>query len=363
MIDRRLIINFDWTLLGITLLLVSLGVLNLYSASYQFGSGTPVFLKQVFYILIALVGVMVILRIDYRRFERYAYPLYVFSILLLVAVLVVGKTGGGARRWIGIGGFTYQPSELMKLTLILALAKYFHNRNNAGGYNLRELIVPSVMAGIPAILIMKQPDLGTALILLSIFCSMVLFVKVRLVSLITAGVSAIVGAPIAWHFLKDYQKRRLLTFLEPELDPLGSGYHIIQSKIAVGSGKIFGKGFLSGSQSQLQFLPEHHTDFIFSVLAEEWGFVGSMVVITTFLFLVLWAAGIVRECKGRFETLLSFGIVAMISWHFLINIGMVVGLLPVVGVPLPFFSYGGSFIITIVLGVGLLLNIRMRRFM
>ncbi len=364
MIDRRLISNFDWTLLGVTLILTSLGVLNLYSASSQFGTGsTPVFIKQVYYILIGLIGIAVILQIDYKKFERHAYWIYLLSILLLVMVLVAGKTGGGAKRWIGIGGFTYQPSELMKISIILALSKYFHNKSKTGGFYLRDLIVPLMMAAIPVLLIMKQPDLGTAMIVLAIFVTMVLFVKVRFVSLVIAVTCGAAGAPVLWHFMKDYQKKRLMTFMEPEVDALGSGYHIIQSKIAVGSGKILGKGFLSGTQSQLQFLPEHHTDFIFSVLAEEWGFIGSMVVILGLLFFILWGAGIAKECKDRFGTLLSFGIVAMIAWHFLINIGMVIGLLPVVGVPLPFFSYGGSFIISIMMGVGLLLNIRMRRFM
>lgn len=364
MIDRRLITNFDWTLLGITLILTFLGVLNLYSASYRFdsGSSTAVFIKQVYYVLMGLSSILLILQIDYKNFERYAYWIYAFSIILLIAVIIAGKTGGGAKRWIGIGRFSYQPSELVKLSLILALAKYFHNRNNIGGYYLRDLFVPFMMVAIPALLIMKQPDLGTALILLSLFGTMILFVNVRPSSLVLAGTSFLAGVPLLWHFMKDYQKKRLMTFLSPEDDPLGSGYHIIQSKIAVGSGKVLGKGFMLGTQSKLQFLPEHHTDFIFSVLAEEWGFVGSMVVILGFLFLILWGVSIAKECKERFETLLSFGIVVMLSWHFLINIGMVAGLLPVVGVPLPFFSYGGSFIITIMVGIGLLLNIRMRRF-
>ncbi|MBI4746302.1 MAG: rod shape-determining protein RodA [Deltaproteobacteria bacterium] len=363
MIDRRLISNFDWALLGITLFFSILGIINLYSASYSFSAGrTPVYMKHIYYILMGLAGIVIVLQIDYKNLERYAYWIYAFSVLLLVAVLLVGKTGGGARRWIGIMGGTYQPSELMKLALILALSKYFYNRNKVGGYYLRELIVPFMMVGVPSLLIMKQPDLGTALILLSIFGSIILFAGVRLPSLLIAGSSLIAGAPILWRFMKDYQKMRLMTFLNPEADPLGSGYHIIQSKIAVGSGKIFGRGLLSGTQSQLQFLPEHHTDFIFSVLAEEWGFIGSMIVIMGFLFLVLWGVSIAKECKDRFGTILSFGVIAMISWHFLINIGMVVGLMPVVGVPLPFFSYGGSFLITILLGIGILLNIRMRRF-
>lgn len=363
MIDRRLIKSFDWPLLGITLFLTLLGILNLYSASYSFSVGrTPIFIKQIYYVLIGFVGIVIILQIDYKNLERYAYWIYTFSILLLIAVLLFGKTGGGARRWIGVRGFTYQPSELMKLSLILAMAKYFHNSSNIGGYYLKDLVVPFMMVAFPCLLIMKQPDLGTALVLLAIFGSIILFVKVRSSSLIIAGFSFLAGAPILWHFMKDYQKKRLLTFLRPELDPLGSGYHIIQSKIAVGSGRIFGKGMLSGTQSQLQFLPEHHTDFIFSVLGEEWGFIGSLVVITGFLFLILWGVGTSKECKDRFGTILSFGVVAMISWHFLINIGMVVGLMPVVGVPLPFFSYGGSFVITIMMGIGILLNIRMRRF-
>lgn len=363
MIDRRLITNFDWTLLGATLLLTALGVLNLYSASYSVGSsGTSVYMKQIYYILLGLFTILIILQIDYKNIERYAYWIYAFSILLLIAVLVVGKSGGGAKRWIGVAGFTYQPSELMKISLILAMAKYFHNKNQVGGYYLKDLIVPFIMAGIPALLIMKQPDLGTALILLSIFGSIILFVGLRFKSLLIGVSSILAGVPLAWHFMKDYQKMRLLTFLDPEADPLGTGYHIIQSKIAVGSGKIFGRGLLSGTQSQLQFLPEHHTDFIFSVLAEEWGFIGSIVVILAFLFFILWGINISKECKSRFGTILSFGVMAMISWHFLINIGMVVGLMPVVGVPLPFFSYGGSFILTILMGVGILLSIRMRRF-
>lgn len=364
MIDRRLITNFDWTLLSATLLLTALGILNLYSASHSFSSGqTPVYIKQMYYILMGLTGIVIILQIDYRSLERYAYWIFAFSILLLIAVLLVGKTGGGAKRWISIMGFTYQPSELMKLTLILAMAKYFSNRSKIGGYYLRDLIIPFIIVGVPCLLIMKQPDLGTAMILLSIFCSIILFVGVRLPSLLIAASTLAAGVPILWHFMKEYQKMRLMTFLNPEADPLGTGYHIIQSKIAVGSGKIFGRGLMSGTQSQLQFLPEHHTDFIFSVLAEEWGFIGSMVVIMGFLFLILWGVSISKECKDRFGTILSFGVVAMISWHFLINIGMVVGLMPVVGVPLPFFSYGGSFILTILIGIGLLLNIRMRRFM
>jgi rod shape determining protein RodA len=212
-------------------------------------------------------------------------------------------------------------------------------------------------------LILKQPDLGTAIILFLILLSILLFVKIRWSSLLILGLTGASILPLLWGFLKEYQKKRIYTFFDPNLDPLGSGYHIIQSKIAVGSGGIFGKGFMKGTQCKLGFLPEQQTDFIFSVLAEEWGLVGSLLVISLYLILILWGLRIAVTAKDRFGAILAFGVVAMLFWHVFINVGMVVGMMPVVGIPLPLLSYGGSFMVSTLMGVGLLLNVSMRRYL
>jgi rod shape determining protein RodA len=261
-----------------------------------------------------------------------------------------------------LGFFSFQPSELAKIALILASAKYFFINELNRRYGFRDLYLPLGMALLPALLIIKQPDLGTALLILLISLSIFLFLGIAWKTLFVSLGSMILSLPFFWFFLKDYQKKRILIFFQPESDPLGAGYHILQSKIAVGSGGFWGKGFLNGTQGQLRFLPEQHTDFAFSVLAEEWGFIGSLLVVTLFLLLILWALNIARQSKDRFGMVVALGICAVFFWQSLINLGMVVGLVPVVGVPLPFISYGGSSIITNLIGIGLLLNIHMRRF-
>ena len=246
---------------------------------------------------------------------------------------------------------------------MIVLARYFSKDANTRGFTLQELIRPFILTLIPFVLIVKQPDLGTAGLLLLIAGSITLFVKIERRSLIYLMVSCAAVVPMVWFFLKGYQKRRILVFLDPDLDPLGAGYHIIQSKIAIGSGMISGKGFLKGTQNALSFLPEEHTDFIFSVLAEEWGFIGSVFVVLLFLMLIFWGLNIAQGCREPFGTIMAVGITSMFFWQVVINIGMTMGLMPVVGVPLPFISYGGSSVLTTAIGIGLLMNISMRRFM
>jgi rod shape determining protein RodA len=262
-----------------------------------------------------------------------------------------------------MGPISFQPSEFVKISLILALAKFFHRPPSREGYSLRTLAFPFLLLVLPMVLILKQPDLGTAIILFLVFFSVLLFVKIRWSSLLALFVVGGSILPLVWRFLKEYQKMRIVTFFNPDLDPLGSGYHLIQSKIAVGSGGIMGKGFMKGTQSKLGFLPEQQTDFIFSVLGEEWGLIGSLIVVLLYFGLILWGLRIAIQAKDRFGAILSFGVVAMLFWHTFINIGMVLGLMPVVGIPLPLLSYGGSFLVSTLIGMGLLFNVSMRRYL
>jgi rod shape determining protein RodA len=301
--------------------------------------------------------------IDYKKLDQWGLAIYIGCILLLVCVLVFGRYVGGSRRWLNFGPISIQPSELVKISLIILLAKYYSKFANQKGMNLKELFTPIIFTLIPFLLIVKQPDLGTALLLVLIAGCITLFVKIERKSLLCIFGAGMVAVPMVWFFLKGYQKQRILTFLNPDRDPLGAGYHIIQSKIAIGSGMLFGKGFLKGTQNALLFLPEQHTDFIFSVLAEEWGFVGSIALILVLLMFVVWGLNIAYRCRDPFGIILSFGITTMIAWQIFINIGMVTGLMPVVGIPLPFISYGGSSVITTMIGVGILMNVSMRRFL
>lgn len=364
-IDRRLFFSFDWTLLSMVLLISGVGLLNIYSTGYSLRDAqmTPLYIKQAQWIAIGIVFMIITFSIDYRFISRYAYFIYGASILLLIAVYFVGSEARGSQRWISLGGFfKLQPSELMKLTLILALSKYFDENKNAGPYRLKELIVPFIITIVPFLLVMKQPDLGTSLVLLIIFASMVLFIGIHWKSLAIAASCGIILMPFTWFVLKDYQKDRILTFLNPENDPLGAGYHIIQSMIAIGSGGILGKGFLKGTQTQLKFLPEQQTDFIFSVFAEEWGLIGGVVLLFLFLSLILWGLKIALHSRDYLGTLLSFGITIFIFWELFINMGMVLGIMPVVGIPLPFLSYGGSSMVVLMTSIGLLMNVSMRRY-
>lgn len=363
MFDRRLITHFDWSLLLLVIVIALIGIANLYSATSSWLSpATPVYLKQVYWLTGGILLAVTVSLIDYRHLQHLGFIFYGLNLLLLLAVLLVGKTSMGATRWLDLGFFNLQPSEIMKIVIIITLACYFSRQDTLTGYSFKDLLSPFLILGLPALLIMKQPDLGTALIVIFLGVTMSLFVGIQQRTLIGLAVLAAGGAGGGWFLLRGYQKQRILTFLDPESDPLGSGYHIIQSKIAVGSGGFFGKGFMKGSQSQLSFLPERHTDFAFSVFAEEWGFGGSLLLLGLYLLLIIWGLYVARNAADLFGTFLAFGVSAMLFWHIVINLGMVIGLLPVVGVPLPLFSYGGTSMITTMLGAGLLLNISMRRF-
>jgi rod shape determining protein RodA len=363
MFDRRLVQNFDWVLLGLVVIICATGIVNLYSAGYNRGEGTPLYVKQLYWLAVGLGVMCVTLTYDYRHLEKLSYPIYILSILLLVAVMFGGKIVSGSRRWLPMGPFAFQPAELAKIAIILVLATYFNRRARMEAMRLKDLIVPGVLVLIPVALIIKQPDLGSGMLVALVAASMILFVGVQWRTLMGCGLTLVLLSPVIWHFLKDYQRQRVLTFLDPGKDPLGAGYHILQSMIAVGSGQFWGKGFLQGTQSQLYFLPEQHTDFVFSVFAEEWGFMGSAALLLLFMALALWGLSVARDCKERFGHLLALGVTALIFWQVFINLCMVTGFLPVVGIPLPLFSYGGSSLITTLLGVGFLLNIRMRRYL
>ena len=363
MFDRRLVQNFDWVLLGLVVIICATGIVNLYSAGYNRGEGTPLYIKQLYWLAVGLGVMCVTLTYDYRHLEKLSYPFYIITIVLLLAVMFGGKMVSGSRRWLPLGPLSLQPAELAKIAIILVLATYFNRRVRIEAMRLKDLIVPGVLVMIPVALIIKQPDLGSGILVALVAASIILFVGVKWRTLMGCGLTLVMLSPVIWHFLKDYQRQRVLTFLDPGKDPLGAGYHILQSMIAVGSGQFWGKGFLQGTQSQLYFLPEQHTDFVFSVFAEEWGFMGSACLLLLFTGLALWGLSVARDCKERFGHLLALGVTALIFWQVFINLCMVTGFLPVVGIPLPLFSYGGSSLITILLGVGFLLNIRMRRYL
>lgn len=363
--DRRLLLNFDWVLIISVIIIAIMGLANLYSATYTSPSyGTPIYLKQLYYFILGFGIIAIIISLDYRVLITWNYGIYVTAIILLLLTLFFGKSIANTQRWINLGFMYVQPSEPAKLALVISLASYYARKDQGKGFTFKELIVPILLTGLPFVLVLKQPDLGTALMFAFIFLSMTLFVKLKWS---TVGIMAFIGGsaiPIAWKFLlKPYQRLRIQTFLNPESDPLKSGYHILQSKIAVGSGLKFGRGFLKGSQVHLDFLPERHTDFAFSVWAEEWGFVGSLFFLACYFFFILWGLNIALASKDKLGVLLALGVISLIFWQAVINLAMVVGLLPVVGMPLPLVSYGGSSLITTMAGIGILINIRMRRFM
>ncbi len=363
MLDRRLITHFDFGLLFLVLLISLIGEGAIYSASHFAGSPpSDIYLKQLYWIGIGTVMLLATISIDYRTLHRYAYLIYAVALGLLLIVVLKGKVGMGAQRWITVGPLTLQPSELTKIALILVLSRYLSDVQERGGFTAGRYLNVALLIGLPLFLIVRQPDLGTSLMLLFISVTLIFLAGMPVRFFVYAG-SAVLGAiPFLWGFLKDYQKQRILVFLKPDLDPSGAGYHIIQSKIAIGSGGFLGKGIMQGTQSQLRFLPEQHTDFIFSVIAEETGFLGALVLLLLFAYLVFKGINIALKTQDLFGTLVAMGVTTMIAYYIFINIGMTSGLFPVVGVPLPFISYGGSSLITLFIGVGLILNIRMRRF-
>jgi rod shape determining protein RodA len=365
MIDRRLVEYFDWWMLFLAAAVGALGLVALYSAVHAGSEGvrSAIFTKQLIWYGVGFFVMILAFLFNYKSYERWAYLIYFVCIAMLIAVLLFGKYVGGSKRWLALGPFSVQPSEMVKLAVIIVLAKYYARISTTKGVDFRELATPFILTAVPFVLIVRQPDLGTAMVVALIAGSITLYVKIERRTLICLMAGCASAVPLVWFALKGYQKQRILTFLNPDRDPLGAGYHIIQSKIAIGSGMITGKGFLKGTQNALDFLPEQHTDFIFSVLAEEWGFFGSMGVLLAFLLLTTWGLQIALRSRDAFGTILAVGVTAMIAWQVFINIGMVMGLMPVVGVTLPFISYGGSSIITMMAGMGLLLNVSMRRFL
>ncbi len=319
------------------------------------------YIKQIYWVGYGLVAMLFALLLDYRWFSRYAYLIFVLTLLSLVYVLFNGVIVSGSRRWIYIGSVSIQVSEFAKISLILALAKYFESGKISGQYKLKDLIIPALMTLTLGGLVVVQPDLGTTMMIFFIFMVFIVAIELEKITLIKLFSSGLLLAPTIWFFLMDYQKTRLFTLLNPELDPLGAGYHSIQSKIAIGSGGFWGKGLFAGTQSRLNFLPEKHTDFIFSVFAEETGFVGVAILLSFFLFIIMKGLNIAFRAGDRFGFFLSLGLISSITFYIIFNIGMTVGLFPITGIPLPFLSYGGSSLITNFFAIGLLLNVEMRR--
>lgn len=349
--------------------LMVIGLIALYSASYNnVRVEHKIFFDQLKFASIAILVMAFLGKTDYRRFYDGAYVFYLLNIFLLIAVLVMGRHALGAKRWINLGELSFQPSEFMKLALILALARYFSKRRVQLSFNflsrtqllIRDLIYPLFLTLIPMAFIFKQPDLGTALLLFGIFFVMIFSGGLEY-KYIFSLIGLCVGSfPFAWHFLKQYQKDRLLVFLNPNIDPLGAGYTIIQSKIAMGSGQLLGKGWLAGTQNQLNFLPERHTDFIFSVIGEEWGLVGTLVVVLVYFLLIQSLLDIASQTKDRFGIFVCMGIAAILTWQVIINVGMVIGMFPIVGITLPFISYGRSSFLVTALMLGFVLNLTRR---
>ena len=365
MFDRRLISNFDWVLFATALGMSILGILNLYSACYFSLAHTsnPYYLKQLYWLVISIFVSFVVISVDYQVLSQRAYLLHGVSLFLLLAALVVGRPTAGTQRWLQLGGFSFQPSELSKITLVLLLSRYFSEVTVSKYYTLRDFCVPLLATFLTFFLVFLEPDLGTAGLVFLMFFSFVFLVRLVFKHIVQLFLSGVVLLPCAWFFLEDYQKRRVLAFLNPGKASLEAGYHAIQSKIAIGSGMLFGKGFLNGTQSQLRFLPEQHTDFVFSMWAEEWGFVGAMALIVLFFLVLSKALKFAAQARDRLGSFIAIGLFLIFFWQVSINLSMVTGLLPIVGVPLPFISYGGSSLISTWVIVGLLINIKMRRLM
>lgn len=374
LLDRRFREYFDFRVLGLTVLIPLLGLVVLYSAGYEEGTQFSVawlpiqikslaFVKQSIFLLVGFLLLFCLLWVPSLWYYRGAYIIYGVGTALLVAVLLIGVTMNGSQRWLSLGIFNFQPSEIVKVGMILGMARYLSTHPpSSGGYSLKELFVPAILITVPMLLILRQPDLGTALVTGTIGGAMVLFMGVRVRSLVLLLVCSLGLLLPAWQYaLKPYQKRRIESLFNPDADPLGSGYHIIQSKIAVGSGSLVGKGFLEGTQTQLEFLPEHTTDFVFSVLAEEWGFLGSVLVLLTYLVFVVSMLLMAGSSNDVFSALVIFGVAFLIFIHVIVNVGMVIGLLPVVGLPLLLFSYGGTSVLMTLFLVGIALGLGMQR--
>lgn len=350
--------NINWFIFSILLILFILGSLILYSASG--GEFSPLVKAHIIKFILCLIVFFIIYLVDIEIIFKNSYVIYFLSIITLIMLFFIGLESGGSQRWLRLGFFNLQPSELGKIALTLALARYYSDFHHVDNNSVKKLIIPLLMILFPFFLIVNQPDLGTGILLLISGLLMILVsgLGIRLVFLGLISLSLL--TPLVWNYLYDYQKQRIITFLSPENDPLGSGYHIAQSKIAIGSGGFFGKGYMKGSQSQLEFIPEIHTDFIFSVFSEEFGFLGSLIVILLYLTLLLYCLFSSYKSNNNFARFTIFGLSMNFFMYCIINISMVIGLVPVVGVPLPLLSFGGSAMLTVMISFGLIMSFNSR---
>lgn len=356
---------FNWSLLGVTGAILVIGLVNLYSAVYFWGEGGSValFWSQLVWTLIGAGMMVVVALMDYRLFQRFAYPIYIFICILLILSILIGQAVRGTSGWLKLGPFSIQPAEFAKLAYILVAARFFANNPNPDGYTFADLWKPGLLMLVSFALIILQGDMGSSIFVVCIFVSMALFAKVTRKTLVICVILALIGAAGVYQFgLKEYQRARIFSFVHPEEDVRGRGYHLMQSRIAVGSGKIFGKGYLKGNINKLRYLPERHTDFIFPVFAEEWGFVGSAILLTLYAALLLMGIDIGAHSRDRFGAFVAIGIVSMLFWQLVINLGGVLGLMPLTGVTLPLMSYGGSSMIAILASIGFLFSVHRRRF-
>ena len=353
--------SVDWPLVLVVVVLAVLGTANLYSATSASGH-SELYITQLYWLAFAAGGAALVAAIDYKYILRYAYIIFGAGVISLMLVLLVGVEVNGSRRWFDLGVGNLQPSEPMKLFLVLALAKYLHNDPRTEGRTLKDLLIPGAMAALPVMLILRQPDLGTAMVLLLIFITIMVMTRLKLRSFLTLAAGVLAAIPLSWtYLLHDYQRQRFLSFVDPDADPLGAGWHLRQSLIAIGSGGALGKGFMQSTQNQNGFLPFQHTDFPFPIFCEEHGFIGAGLLLGLFAFLILWCVRIAKNARDRFGAVVTMGVASILFWQVFINAGMVTGLLPVSGVTLPLISYGGSSVLTVMLGIGLVLNISMRR--
>ncbi len=352
--------RIDIKLLLCVFLVFLIGLISIYSSTYK--EDKPMlkfFYRQVFWMLLGLFSAFLLIKIGTWKILEYSYYLYVISVVLLILVLLVGVSRGGGHRWLKIGSFTFQPSEFVKLSLVLVIARFLGNYKDKNiRFGFLNSIVLLLLLACPVFFIILQPDLGTALVFIPVLLAMWYASEVGIWYLMVFSVLGILSSPFLWSILRDYQKQRLLVFIRPDLDPLGVGYTVAQSKIAIGSGNIIGKGWLSGTQNILNFLPERHTDFIFSVIGEEWGFIGALIILLLYIFIIIRGLRIAANADNKEYKLLSVGIVVLLTVHVIINIGMTMGIVPAVGLPLPFVSYGGSNLIISILCIGFLLDIQ-----
>jgi len=367
-LDRRLLKNFDWITFLVIILLTLVGVMTIYSATRPaigMGEQPDFYSKQLIWLGVSIIALFIMTSFDYIWLVRLSYPLYSVGIILLLSVLVLGKTSMGAQRWLNLGFFSFQPSEFFRIFFIIAFSSYLSilGKESEGRIPIKGLLIFGL---IPLILLIKQPDLGTAILLLALFSVLAVSKGISRKIIVVATIIGLVAIPfvghIVWDGMKDYQKNRLIAFMDPEVDPAGIGYHISQSKIAIGSGELLGKGYLNSTQGPLRFLPEKHTDFIFAVFAEEWGLAGCIVLMGTYFILFLRGLDTAAKAKDEVGRLMAIGITAMFFVYFIVNIGMTLGIMPVVGIPLPFVSYGGTSLLSNYMAAGILISIRTRRF-